>query len=73
MEDEIVIDGLAYKPSTDTWRKLPEFPLREREFPVLVWTGEELIVWGGAKETLGNVHRDPPAPLHDGAAYTPPS
>ena len=72
MGDEIVIDGLAYEPSSDTWRTLPEFPLREREFPVLVWTGKELIVWGGAKLALGNTHVDPPPPLHDGAAYTPP-
>ena len=72
MGDEIVIDGLVYRPSTDTWRTLPEFPLREREFPVVVWTGRQLIVWGGAKEPRGNVIIDPPPPLHDGTAYTPP-
>ena len=72
MGDEIVIDGLAYRPSTDTWRTLPKFPLREREFPVIVWTSKELIVWGGAKEPRGNTIIDPPPPLHDGAAYTPP-
>jgi hypothetical protein len=72
MGDEIVIDGLAYRPSTDSWRKLPEFLLREREFPVVVWTGKELIVWGGAKKPLGNRIVDPPPPLKDGAAYTPP-
>lgn len=72
MREEIVIDGLAYRPSTDTWCTLPDFPLREREFPVVVWTGKELIVWGGAKEPRGNVIVDPPPPLHDGAAYTPP-
>lgn len=69
MEDEIVIDGLAYRPATDTWRVLPKFPLREREFPVVVWTGRELIVWGGAERTVG----DPPPPLADGAAYSPPN
>ncbi len=73
MGDEVVLDGLAYEPSTDTWRRLPEFPLREREFPVVVWTGNELIVWGGAKEALGNTIGDPPPPLDDGAAYTPPA
>jgi N-acetylneuraminic acid mutarotase len=72
IRSEIVIDGLAYNPSTDSWRTLPEFPLREREFPVVVWTGDELIVWGGAKEPLGNRIIDPPPPLNDGAAYTPP-
>lgn len=72
LSEEIVIDGLAYRPSTATWRTLPEFPLREREFPVVVWTERELIVWGGAKEPRGNVIVDPPPPLNDGAAYTPP-
>lgn len=72
MGSEIVIDALAYNPSTDSWRTLPEFPLREREFPVVVWTGDELIVWGGAKEALGNRIVDPPPPLNDGAAYAPP-
>jgi N-acetylneuraminic acid mutarotase len=73
MGDEVVIDALAYRPATDTWRTLPEFPLREREFPVVVWTGIELIVWGGAKEPRGNVIVDPPPALNDGAAYTPPT
>ncbi|MGI8520410.1 MAG: hypothetical protein ACR2MC_07400 [Actinomycetota bacterium] len=71
MGEEIVIEGLAYRPSTDTWRNLPEFPLREREYPVVVWTGGELIVWGGTKEPRGNVIVEPPPPLNDGAAYTP--
>ncbi|MGI8775583.1 MAG: Kelch repeat-containing protein [Actinomycetota bacterium] len=68
IDDEVVIDGLAYSPSTDTWRKLPRFPLHDREFPVVVWTGHELIVWGGSEVSGG----DPPPPLYDGAAYTPP-
>jgi hypothetical protein len=68
MGDAIVVDGLVYVPSTDTWRTLPEYPLRAREFPVVVWTGDELVVWGGAELTAG----DPPPPLDDGAAYTPP-
>lgn len=72
MGAEIVLDGVAYRPATDTWRTLPEFPLRAREFPVVVWTGEELIVWGGAETALGGTIVDPPPPLSDGAAYTPP-
>lgn len=68
LDDEVVIDGLAYDPRTDSWRVLPKFPLKPREFPVVVWTGRELIVWGGAELTNG----DPPPPLAGGAAYTPP-
>jgi N-acetylneuraminic acid mutarotase len=65
LDDEVVIDGLAYDPRADSWRVLPEFPLEPREFPVVVWTGRELIVWGGA-----GLNHDPPAA--SGAAYTPP-
>jgi hypothetical protein len=71
LADEVVIDGLAYDPEQDSWRKLPKFPLKPREFPVTVWTGRELIVWGGAARPSGNIIVDPPPPLNDGAAYTP--
>jgi hypothetical protein len=73
MGDAVVIDGLAYNPEEDSWRPLPEFPLAPREFPSLVWTGEELIIWGGAERPQGNVIVDPPPLLGDGAAYRPPS
>jgi N-acetylneuraminic acid mutarotase len=72
LDEEVVIDGLAYDPDEDSWRKLPKFPLGNREFPVRVWTGTELIIWGGAKLATGNVHVDPPPPRNTGAAYTPP-
>jgi hypothetical protein len=39
---------------------------------VVVRTGKELVVWGSAKEPRRNTIVDPPPPLHDGAAYTPP-
>ncbi|HVM36717.1 MAG TPA: hypothetical protein VM784_15435 [Actinomycetota bacterium] len=71
LEDEIVIDGLAYRPADDSWRALPDFPLHPREFPCLVWTGDELIVWGGAELAEGDVHYDPAPLLGDGAAYAP--
>lgn len=65
LDDEVVIDGLAYDPRADSWRVLPEFPLKPREFPVVVWTRRELIVWGGA-----GLNHSPP--VATGAAYTPP-
>jgi hypothetical protein len=71
LDDEIVIDGLAYRPADDSWHVLPDFPLHAREFPSLVWTGDELIVWGGAELAEGDVHYDPPPLLGDGAAYAP--
>lgn len=59
MGDEVVMDGLAYNPRADSWRPLPDFPLAPREFPSVVWTGEELIVWGGAERPERNVIVDP--------------
>jgi len=38
--------GLAYNPIEDTWRTLPDPPAWPA-MPDAVWTGEELIVWGG--------------------------
>jgi N-acetylneuraminic acid mutarotase len=71
LDHEVVIDGLAYDPADDSWRVLPRFPLGAREFPVMVWTGKELIVWGGAKLATGDVIVDPPPARNTGAAYTP--
>jgi hypothetical protein len=38
---------LAYNPSTNTWRQLPPSGLTPRNGGVRVWTGHELVVWGG--------------------------
>jgi hypothetical protein len=57
----LVGGGAAYDPSTDTWRKLPAAPIAPRRSHVAVWTGSEMVIWGGA-DTLGRA-------LDDGAAY----
>lgn len=64
---EVIFGAVAYDPQHDSWRTLPPSPLKPREFPSTVWTGEELLVWGGALLTSG----DPPPALGDGAAYRP--
>jgi Kelch motif len=51
--------GRAFNPSTDTWRRLPPAPTRHG---VLMWTGRELIGWGGG--CCGDVS-------DDGSAYNP--
>ncbi len=48
------------------WRKLPTAPLRSRHGASAVWTGREMIVWGGAWRA-GNAS----IWLDDGAAYDP--
>jgi N-acetylneuraminic acid mutarotase len=40
--------GLAYDPKTNSWSPLPPAPLSPRVDPTAVWTGDELIVWGGS-------------------------
>lgn len=53
--------GEAYDPATDRWRDLPRGPLSGRSLHSAVWTGEEMVVWGG---TLDGDETD-------GAAYDP--
>lgn len=55
-------DGAAYNPRTNRWRLLPPAPISGRAYASAVWTGSEMIVWGGA---------DNGVPLGDGAAYDP--
>jgi hypothetical protein len=54
--------GEAYDPATNQWTALPQAPLTGRAFPAAVWTGSQLIVWGG--DTTSENYTD-------GAAYTP--
>lgn len=55
-------DGAAYRPGADTWRSLAGSPLGARSGVAAVWTGEEVLLWGG---------RDVAGPRADGAAYDP--
>ena len=56
-----VVPALPGAP-TGEWELLPDSPLDDREDAVAVWTGEEVIVWGGRRDLLA---------LTDGAAYDP--
>jgi hypothetical protein len=40
-------DGAAYDPARDRWRRIATSPLTARDRPRGVWTGQELVVWGG--------------------------
>ncbi|MFN2606419.1 MAG: Kelch repeat-containing protein [Acidimicrobiales bacterium] len=55
-------DGAAYDPVADRWRMLAPSPLSPRGAAAAVWTGSEMLVWGGEARTT---------PLADGAAYDP--
>jgi hypothetical protein len=65
--DRLHADGAAYDPSTGRWRTLPGAPLSPRVGQAAVWTGREMVVWGGEDQTAS-------APVHvvgDGAAFDP--
>ncbi len=49
-----VADGARYNPATDTWTALPATGAPSaRSGHVAVWTGTEMIVWGGAADLSG--------------------
>jgi DNA-binding beta-propeller fold protein YncE len=41
------LGGLAYDPASATWRSVSVAPISARRPAALVWTGAEVIVWGG--------------------------
>lgn len=45
-----VSEGAAYDPEADRWRLLSESGLDARGWHSAVWTGEEMITWGGVSE-----------------------
>lgn len=60
-------DGARYNPASDTWisilSNLPNTPLA-RDNHTAIWTGSEMIIWGGLNNTSGNL-------LNDGGRYNP--
>jgi len=53
--------GEAYNPVTNQLTALPGAPVHGRGYPTAVWTGHQMIVWGGYTTTS----------YFDGAAFTP--
>jgi hypothetical protein len=63
--------GLSYDPIGNRWSPLPRSPLPARVDPTAVWTGRELIVWGG-RTTRCRLNGPCHTRLHaDGAAFRP--
>jgi len=56
-------NGARYNPDTDEWTLLPESPLEARQNHTAVWTGKEMIIWGGGS---GEDKK-----YKDGARYNP--
>lgn len=59
-------DGWRYVPGTNSWHPMSSTNAPGvRQFPLGVWTGHELVIWGGHKVT------NPPDSLQTGACYDP--
>ncbi len=67
-DQKIPPHGVAYDPAANRWSAMPMAPLRGRSNPTAVWTGRQMIVWGG---TIPGTQKNTPAT--DGAAYRPAS
>ena len=50
--------------ASEAWDLIADHPVVGRTFPVVVWTGTEVVVWGGEKPSEGAWHAD-------GAAFNP--
>jgi hypothetical protein len=60
--DNRIARGLAYNPRADAWEELPRAPLAGRWGHTAVWTGSEVLMFGGTGES---------GEVRDGAAYDP--
>jgi N-acetylneuraminic acid mutarotase len=65
--DMLHADGASYDPQTSRWRALPTGPLSPRDGQGAVWTGTEMVVWGGYDHVTATAFRV----SSDGAAYNP--
>lgn len=55
--------AVAFSPDSGEWAELPAAPIAGRSGQAAVWTGQEMIVWGGQSETSEEEND-----LFDGAA-----
>ena len=60
------VDGAAYDPERDSWRRLPPAPFALNAAEG-VWTGEEMVVYGALLDTTNHSER----PNASGLAFDP--
>lgn len=72
---EMVIpsEGLSFNPTTGQWATIPTLPGPTRHTEVVVWTGSEVVVWGGCDATEPQCDDFATGLLTDGYAYDPDS
>jgi hypothetical protein len=65
-------DGAALDPQSGTWRPLSRSPIEPRYFGSGVWTGAEMVVFGGRTLRFPPQRPGGAAATNDGARYLPP-
>lgn len=64
--------GASFHPGANSWEPLPDAGLGARNGHVAVWTGRELLVWGGATDgSGGDGFGGEYVPRADGAVWRP--
>ena len=58
-DQKIPPHGVAYDPAANRWSAMPMAPLRGRSNPTAVWTGRQMIVWGGRSPVRRKIPRPP--------------
>ena len=65
-------DGARYNPDTDTWKPVTMLGApRATSVIAPVWTGKEMLFWGGVNDTGISSPKDPARYLGTGALYNP--
>lgn len=66
-------EALAFDPASGEWRSIVSPPGPERLFEVTIWTGTELVVWGGCDASILQCDDLGRGIFTDGIAYDPPA
>lgn len=66
-----VSNGAAFNPSDRSWRLLAPSPLSARFNHTGIWTGRQMLIWGGIENISSETSGAKPRVLTDGASYDP--
>jgi N-acetylneuraminic acid mutarotase len=70
--ERVFADGARYHPLTNTWRSVTSRGAPDGRYTAhTVWTGTDMIVWGGLGCGAGGVRTQDPRLCQDGGRYDP--
>lgn len=71
--DEMILweASLLYNPTTDSWRSISQSPLSTQSRRATVWTGSQIVVWGGCTLAGAQCDERNEGLLSNGAMYDP--